>query len=338
MIHRSFTLVILLTLVLAGPAGCGKKDRADGELIIFHAGSLTVPFQQLAELFESQHPGIRVKAEAAGSRQCARKISDLDRECDVMASADYRVVENLLIPEYTAFNIRFAANEMVIAYTDGSKGSETITLDNWHEVLRRVGVEVGRSDANSDPCGYRALMVFQLAEAYYDLPGLAAMLDEQCRLIRPKETDLLALLELGELDYLVIYRSIAQQHGLRMITLPDEVNLKSQALAALYRSAEVEVTGKQPGTRITRVGEPIMYSVTIPHNAANAEAAEAFVQLLLSPAGRAIMEKNGQSCFRPAVVGDYAAVPPSIQPMCIPAADELSGTDEHAPTTAPMQR
>ena len=48
--------------------------------------------------------------------------------------------------------------------------------------------------------------------------------------IRPKETDLLALLEAGEIDYLFIYRSVAGQHGLKMILLDDEINLKSSAL------------------------------------------------------------------------------------------------------------
>ena len=51
------------------------------------------------------------------------------------------------------------------------------------------------------------------------------------KFIRPKETDLLALLEAGEIDYLFIYRSVAQQHGLKMILLDDAMNLKAAKLA-----------------------------------------------------------------------------------------------------------
>ena len=59
-----------------------------------------------------------------------------------------------------------------------------------------------------------------------------------------------------------------EQHSLKMVALPDEVNLKSPALADLYRTATVQVTGKKPGEMITQSGEPIIYSVTIPQNAA----------------------------------------------------------------------
>jgi molybdate/tungstate transport system substrate-binding protein len=165
-------------------------------------------------------------------------------------------------------------------------------------------VSFGRSDPNSDPCGYRSVMVFQLAERYYKIEGLAAKLRAKHgrRYIRPKETDLLALLEAGEIDYLFIYRSVAAQHGLKMIRLPDEVNLKSPRLGRLYRTASIRVTGKKPGTFITRRGEPMVYSVTIPKRAPNRKLAEAFVAFLLSEAGRRIIEENGQPFLRPVIV------------------------------------
>ena len=92
-----------------------KKSGLKGKLVVFHAGSLSVPFRQLAAAFRKKHPGVTVQAEAAGSRHCARKISDLGRRADVMGSADFRVVENLVMPEHATWNIRFATNEMAIA-------------------------------------------------------------------------------------------------------------------------------------------------------------------------------------------------------------------------------
>ena len=325
-------VTVTVAVVLAGAAGCrdrsasssGDGDEISGELIVFHAGSLTGPFDELLAMFEAEHPGIDVKAEAAGSRQCARKISDLHRPCDVMASADYRVVASLLAPDHASFNIHFATNEMVVAYTDSSIGSEAISADNWHEVLTRPDVLVGRSDANSDPCGYRALMVFQLAEKYYGLAGLAQKLDDRCRHIRPKETNLLALLKRGEVDYLLIYRSVATQHGLRMVLLPDEVNLESPDMAELYATASVRLSGSRPGEFITRTGGPITYSVTIPHSSANPAAAEAFVALLLSPAGRAVMERHGQGNLVHAIADGFNAMPPGLQLLCRPGPAEAA--------------
>jgi len=303
--------------------GCPKgpvdeQAVVSAELTIFHAGSLSVPFREVSALFEQHHPGVMVKAEAAGSRDCARKISDLGRRCDVLASADYEVVKNLLMPEYADFNIRFATNEMAIVYTQNSRKCDEISSANWYNILLDDDVIFGRSDPNSDPCGYRTVMVFQLAEKHYGVPGLAEALAAKHgdKYIRPKETDLLALLEAGEIDYLFIYRSVGQQHGLKTLRLPDEINLRSPKLAGLYATATVQVTGKRPGELITRSGAPIVYSVTIPKAAPNRGLAEAYVALLLSPEGEAIMSKCGQVPIVPAQTLQYDRVPARLQPLC----------------------
>jgi molybdate/tungstate transport system substrate-binding protein len=302
-----------------GACGCNGGDGAEANVLtIFHAGSLSVPLREVSALFEEEHPEITVRSEAAGSRDSARKICELGRRCDVMASADYRVVSDLLMPEYADFNIRFASNEMVIAYTARSELSSTVSAAKWHEILLADGVVFGRADPNRDPCGYRTLMVLQLADKHYQIPGLSERLREKSsgQHIRPKETDLLALLEVGEIDYFFIYRSVAQQHGLKMILLPDEINLKSPALAPLYRTAAVKLTGKTPGQFITRRGESMVYSVTIPTNALNRRAAEAWVALLLSPRGRAIMEGNGQPWSGPPLADGFDRLPEGLKPLC----------------------
>lgn len=312
-------IVIAVAVVLAGGELVWRQialPPAGEELIIFHAGSLSVPFREVSSEFEKFHPEIAVKAEAAGSRACARKISDLGRQCDVMASADYKVVANLLMGEHADFNIRFALNEMVIAYTEKSGGSEIITVDNWHEILLKERIAFGRSDPNLDPCGYRTLMVFQLAQKYYEVDELAAKLKAKGKHIRPKETDLLALLETGEIDYLFIYRSVATQHGLKMVLLPDEINLKSSEFSDLYGTSEVQVSGKKPGEFITRKGEPMVYSVTVCKDALNPEAAQEWVAFLLSDKGRSIMESNGQPCIVPPVVDGGDKLPELLKQAC----------------------
>ena len=312
--------------------GCGKDspptkpDGVSGKLIMFHAGSLSTPIRILIKEFNRRYPDVTVLPEAAGTRTCARKISSLNRRCDVFAGADYRVVENLLVPEFAEFNIRFATNEICLAYTDKSRLAEKITAENWHEIVLRKDIAFGRSEPNCDPCGYRTVMVFQLAGKYYKLPNLAQRLEKKHagRYIRPKETDLLALLELGQIDYLFIYRSVARQHSLRMILFPDKINLKSPALAELYGTATVKVTGKQPGQFITLRGEPIVYSITIPTTAVNQPAAEAFLEFVLSPQGQAIVSTNGQGVISPAIGdarGGFEKIPPRIRVLCKPGAD-----------------
>ena len=301
--QRYLVAVAILVACLVAAPGCKMDSGKATILTIFHAGSLAIPLREVSALFTKRHPAVQVRAEAAGSRDTARKVSDLRRRCDVLGSADYRVVENLLMPAHAAFNIRFATNEMVIAYTARSRQAQRITAGNWHQVLLEPGVAFGRSDPNRDPCGYRTVMLFQLAEKHLGLPGLARKLEQQGgkRFIRPKETDLLALLEAGQIDYLFIYRSVARQHGLKVLRLPDAVNLASPARAKSYRAARVTVTGRKPGQRITRVGEPIVYSVTIPSKSPRPKLAEEYLDLLLSPEGRAVMERNGQRPVVPAL-------------------------------------
>ena len=69
------------------------------------------------------NPDIKILLEPAGSLVCARKITELKKPCDIIASADYFVINELLIPEYTKWSVRFATNEIVIAYSEKSKYS-----------------------------------------------------------------------------------------------------------------------------------------------------------------------------------------------------------------------
>lgn len=313
MIGRRGFLLSALLLALSSCGGGGGKT-----LQILTAGSLSVPFKQLAGLFEKEHPGLRVQLESHGSRQCARMIAALGKPCDVFASADYKVIEDLLVPDKARFNIRFCTNRMVLAWRKGSSRASGIDRANWFSYLLKKGVILGRSDPDSDPCGYRTVMVLQLAERLYKKPGLAGEILDHAgdRYIRPKETDLLALLEAGEIDFLFIYRSVALQHGLGFLRLPPQVNLGDAAQADLYGTAKVEVKGRTPGSYSVVKGSPIQYSVTIPTGAPNRRGALAFLRFLLSPRGRAVMEKNGQTCMVPALCRSLQAVPPGLRPFC----------------------
>lgn len=328
------TLIVLALVVLytAGfimhSAWLATVSQHDSrKLIIFHAGSLAVPFKQICEEFKRRHPGVKVISEIAGSRECARKITDLHKPCDILASADYAVIDTLLIPEHADWNIRFAGNEMVIAFREESRDSGRIAMDNWYDILRRDDVTFGRSDPNADPCGYRTVLTAMLAEQLYDISGLAdEILTKDRKYIRPMAADLLALLELGELDYVFTYRSVAKQHGLKFITLPDKINFKKAELADFYKNASVQLTGKQRGTFITHVGEPIVYGVTIPKDAPNGKLAAVFLAFLLDPnQGGAILEQNGQTLAVPSPTDTFEKLPESLQVFARPMSREGEG-------------
>ncbi|MCP4553458.1 MAG: tungstate ABC transporter substrate-binding protein WtpA [Bacteroidetes bacterium] len=307
--------VMILFGLLIGLLSCNSSLSGNkNKLIIFHAGSLSVPMKQIVQAFNKKHQEIKVLTEAAGSRDCARKITDLKKECDIMASADYSVIDQLLIPDYADWNIKFSSNEMVIVFNDKSVFSETIDSTNWFEILTKKEVKYGRSDPNSDPCGYRTVLVAKLAEKYYEIPNLAnTVLSKDKNYIRPKETDLLALLEINTLDYVFIYRSVAIQHQLKYISLPDKINLEVPGFINFYNSVSVDISGKSPGETITKIGEPMIYGITIPKNAPNNENAIKFVDFILSDEGMKIMEKNGQPSLIPLKSDSFKNIPESLK-------------------------
>ncbi|MDD2289472.1 MAG: extracellular solute-binding protein [Bacteroidales bacterium] len=283
------SLLLLFPLVSILFPGCSQKS--DKQLVIFHAGSLALPMKALADSFTLMHPGTEFLMEAAGSVDCARKITELGRSCDIMASADYTVIDQLLIPEYASVNQPFAVNSIVIAYTDKSRKSEEITSENWYRILLSPDVFYGRSDPHADPCGYRTIFTLQLAERYYaGADGKAPFqlrdfTEKDNRFIRPKEVDLLALLGSQAIDYMFIYKSIALQHGLRFIALPPEINLGDSTMAEFYATAQLKIRGSKPGDSVLVKGTPITYSFTIPHNAENPELAKKFAGFLTDPDG-----------------------------------------------------
>ena len=294
-----------------------SKSALSGKFIIFHAGSLAVPVKELVDSFKNLHPDVEILTEAAGSVECARKITELQKPCDMFLSADYKVIDKLLIPDYADWNMPFATNEMVIAFNPHSRKADNIDTANWYKILLSKEVAFGRSDPDADPCGYRTLLCIQLAERHYNINSLYANLKKKDnQFIRPKEVDLLALLESGNIDYIFIYRSVAIQHGLKYISLPLEINLGSKDFAENYAKSSVDIIGKKPGEIITQKGEPMIYSFCIPKSATNKAVAEAFAEYLLSK-GLRIMEKNGQPAIVKPEIKNHHLLPEILKAFAI---------------------
>jgi molybdate/tungstate transport system substrate-binding protein len=189
-----------------------------------------------------------------------------------------------------------------LCYTDSSKFANEINKGNWYEILSRKGVIWGHSDPNLDPCGYRSLMVIQLAELYYKKAGLYDKLiaNRPKENVRPKSVELVSLLKTGNMDYAWEYLSVAVQHKLKYVVLDDDINLGNYAYDDFYKKAKVKVTGAKPGTWITRTGGSVTYGITLIKDAPNREAAVAFLNYILNPeGGLKVLESMGQPPFVP---------------------------------------
>ncbi len=306
-------IVLLFSSLLILITGCNNPARQEKKnkiLSVFHAGSLSVPFKIMADQFEEENPGVKVRLEAAGSVTCVRKITDLKRSCDVLALADLELIEEMMIPDHASWAVQFASNEMSLAYMPGSAYSDEINESNWYDIIAREDVRYGRSNPDSDPCGYRTVLSLKLANSYYphgiDLDGI---LSKDHKYIRPKETDLLALLETNTIDYMFIYSSVAVQHNLKYVKLPDSLNLGNPQLEDLYATVSVDIAGKKPGAVLTLSGHTMIYGFTLPLNSSNPELGKKFAEFLLNRnKGLRILEESGQKVIdvkvSPASVSD----------------------------------
>jgi molybdate/tungstate transport system substrate-binding protein len=99
---------------------------------------------------------------------------------------------------------------------------------------------------------------------------------------------------------------------LSSLILPDALNLRNPDYADCYATVSTELPGRDPGSSVTKRGEPIVYGITIPKVAPNPAVADVFVAFLLEE-GLAIMEQNGQTPLVPSPTESYDKIPQSLK-------------------------
>jgi len=258
---------------------------------------ITSAFIEPSKRFEKDYPAYDVMREFGGSTKMARMISEKGKAADIMASADFAVIDKNLIPAKASWNIRFATNQLVLCYTAKSRYAGDISADNWYEILQKSDVAWGHSDPNLDPCGYRSLMVLQLAEKYYNQPGLYDRLiaSRPAENVRAKAVELVDMLKTGQMDYAWEYLSVAVQNDLKYVQLDDHINLGNYKFDKFYSQATVKVTGKKSGSWIVRQGKSVTYGITLIKDSANPAGALLFLQYLLAAdGGLEILKSMGQ--------------------------------------------
>ncbi|GAA1340813.1 molybdate ABC transporter substrate-binding protein [Arthrobacter roseus] len=121
------TLLTALAAIglLAGCEGTDNGSRADsgqtsGTLTVFAAASLKDSFEEIADGFEQQHPGVSVRMSFAGSSDLATQIIS-GAPADVFASADEDTMSTVRAENLIAERPRiFATNTLTIAVPAGN--------------------------------------------------------------------------------------------------------------------------------------------------------------------------------------------------------------------------
>ncbi len=230
------------------------------------------------------------------------------------SNAAYKPLEGAANGNIVSWYITFAGDSMVIGYNPRSQYATQFAAaargtEPWYQVLETPGLRLGRTDPKLDPKGVNTLYTLQLAETYYQQPGLAAKIlgsNENPAQIFPEE-ELVTRLTAGQLDAGFFYLNEVKDASIPYITLPKQVDLSDPSLASAYAAATYTTAS---GT--VQHGAPILFSVTIPATVKNQAGAVAFVQYLLGEKGQALLASSGFLAAPFTFTGDAAKVPAGL--------------------------
>jgi molybdate transport system substrate-binding protein len=235
---------------------------ASGELTVFAAASLTESFSELAQLFESQHRGVKVILNFAGSQQLSTQLG-AGAPADVFASANTKEMATAIQVGRVVDSSQqvFAYNRLVAIYPSDNPGGITRLQD-----LARPGLKLILA-AKEVPVGKYSLEF--LDKASQD-PAFGPMFkDDVLKNVVSYEQTVKAVLTkvvLGEGDGGIVYRTDVSQDNagkVGRIDIPDALNS----------------IGTYPIAPIADAAQP--------------ELAAAFIQLVLSAEGQGILGKYG---------------------------------------------
>ena len=246
-------------LACAPPSARAAPDAQDGRgrtLTVFAASSLQEPFARLGKLFEAGS-GARVQLACAGSQELRAQVEHGAR-ADVFAAADRKTLEALQAQGLARAPQIFARNQPVIAVPKGNPAG----IRGLADLPRARRIVVGTPEV---PIGAYTALLLERASATALGADFRARVEARIVSRELNVRQVLAKVALGEADAAIVYRTDALALGAQVeaVALPQEVQvLAEDALAAL------------PGGT-----EPAL--------------ADAFVRLVLSPAGQEVLRAAG---------------------------------------------
>lgn len=326
-------------MTVALGAQSSPNGASSDTLHVCHAGSLLAAFTQIENDFKKQSPGVNVVDTSGGSVDLVRRFAAGRLECDVIAPADHLVIDTMLKPaRLVDYTIVFATGRMVLAYVASDPKTSAMKVSgsfdppssipqvdpSWHEVLTAPGVRISGAHPFMDPGGYRAHMIFELAQSHYRVPALYNSLLQHYQVNVADPSNATPAPVLGkDFNFQFTYEHTAaasarRDPSYRYATLPVEIDLSS-AKKGLYTSG-VTIPGLGIQGSMASIMIPasqVAWGVAIAGNSRNRANAIAFVERLIGPAGRSALTANGPSPLLRVQVSrpDYQRLPEVLQPL-----------------------
>ncbi len=209
--------------------GCGASSSGSGDterLTVLAASSLTNAFPALAEIFEAEHPGVKITLSFAGSQALATQVRH-GLAADVLASANAAHVEALVEDGLVEDPQPFVANTLVLALAEGY--TDAVDLEHLPQVGSLV---VGASQV---PVGRYTDKLLDAAQQRFGDDWRSGV---EARIVSREPSVRLAAAKvaMGEADAAIIYSSdAASLAALQAVPLPEDL-----APRATYFQARLE--------------------------------------------------------------------------------------------------
>lgn len=274
-----------------GFAGATLAARANAQALtpldVAYAGSMGSMMEGPVKAAVARTLGIDMHGRGQGSDALAQLIVGGSIAADVFVPVTPGPMVTVLKAGKAKRAIPIARTEMVIAYSPKSPLAASFAAHPWYEVLQQPGVRFGRTDPATDPQGRNIVFTLQLAERYYNQPGLAQKVLGDT--VNPAqifaEATVEARLQSGELDAASAYKTQPGPFGLPFVTLPDAINLGDQSMSTEYQRASLELNGK-----IYHPQALVYYAAAI-EGSPRAVKAQAFVDWFTGSEAQAILRK-----------------------------------------------
>jgi molybdate/tungstate transport system substrate-binding protein len=354
MTYPTSVWIVAIVVVAAAVAGLGffagyeyrgspassPATVENSTLSVLGAGTLDTIFPQLASALVNETPGISAPPAAQtyeGSLDVTTAITAGTARADVAAVADYRLIPQLLEPKYAGYEVVFGATPEVLVYKAGNPAFAGVNATNWPSKLLNATASApfGIWNASTDPNGYNEIFSMMLEGMLYDrgnvsavyshfyngAPGSYATGTGITKL--EHEGQAASLLSTGVISAAITYRSYAVVNGLAFVPFNPIVGLGANNSSALadYAKLSTSIISASGGLEKV-VPAPVLFAVTVPANAPNPALGAAFIHLLLSPQGSAILADAAQGgAFTPIFPGwcdNPGAVPSVLAPDVVP--------------------
>ncbi len=318
-------LVLLMGILLAAcgssSSGSAPTPTPKSKVSVAYAGSLVNLMEKKVGPAFTHATGYPYMGEGKGSSALANEIKGKLLFPDVFISAAPAVNTTLMGAangNYVSWYAPFIRSSLVIGYNPNGKFAADFQAvasgsKSWYQALEEPGIRIGRTDPALDPKGVRTIIMAELAEKYYNQPGLSSKIlgaANNSSQIFPEE-ELVARLTSEQLDAGFFYLNEVMDASIPYVTLPTQINMGDPSLNSTYATA----TYTNPKTGAVTKGSAIVYTITILNTSKNKAGAIALVQYIFSLQGEAFFTNDGLSTVMPRVSGDATAVPSQLQSL-----------------------